>query len=230
MLLRPDLSECSSFYLYTQARTLLSAPDSISRVLILPPTVPYTLFGRTADAPRQMVVDEARGLQKGITGGGTEEFEAAAAHVATEGIALRRGDGYFGQCAEMVSYGVAIGEKGKHVIVKTTVFLLHFDEKARIGNGRFYFQPIADNAVAPHKTLHIGIGHGGHSLDVEIAERAAIALAFLQNGEPAETGLRTLQNEEFKECTVVGDRPPPLRVVIAHINFVGAAPTAPPVD
>lgn len=177
-----------------------------------------------------MIVDEPRGLQKGVADGGAEEFEAATAHVATEGIALERGDGYFGQCAEMVSYGAAVGKKGKHVIVKTAVFLLHFDEKARIGDGRFYFQPIADNAVALRKTLHIGVGHGGHGLDVEIAERAAIALAFLQNGEPAETGLRALQNEEFKECAVVGDRPPPLRVVIAHISFVGAAPTAPPVD
>lgn len=229
MLLRPDLSECSSFYLYTQAQTLLSVPDSIGRVLIYPP-MPCTLFGRTADAPRQMVVDETRGLQKGVADGGAEEFEAAAAQVAAEGIALGRGDGYFGQCAEMVPYGFAVRKKGKHVIVKVAVFLLHFDEKARIGDGRFYFQPVADNAVALRKALHIGVGHGGHSLDVEIAERAAVTLALFQNGEPAEAGLRTLQDEELKECAVVGNRPPPLRVVVTHIGFVGAAPTAPPVD
>lgn len=216
-------------FIYAGTNTFVCARQHRPRTYFTP-TVPYTLFGRTADALRQMIVDEPRGLQKGITGGGTEEFEAAAAHVATEGIALGRGDGYFGQCAEMVPYGFAVGKKGKHVIVKTAVFLLHFDEKARIGDGRFYFQPVADNAAALRKALHIGVGHGGHSLDVEIAERAAVTLALFQNGEPAEAGLRTLQDEELKECAVVGNRPPPLRVVVTHIGFVGAAPTAPPVD
>lgn len=34
----------------------------------------------------QMVVDVADGLQMGVTDGGSEEFEAAPFHIATDGV------------------------------------------------------------------------------------------------------------------------------------------------
>jgi hypothetical protein len=55
---------------------------------------------------------------------------------------------------------------------------------------------------------------------VEAIERGAIVLAFLQDGVPAQSGLRALENKEFEERGVVVRGNAPFFIVIADGKIV----------
>ena len=66
----------------------------------------------------------------------------------------------------------------------------------------------------------------GDFLGVEPLEGTSEVLALLQDREPAEARLKTLEADLLEQARVVGDREAPLRIVIADLQRIGPAPSA----
>ena len=123
----------------------------------------------STDAIRQMVVDESRGLEKGIADRRAEEFESSHFHVPAHGIGFGRRCRYFVQRPERVADRSPAGKERERVAVKTAELFLYGEKPSRIGDGRLDFQPVTFDAVDPHDPLGLCVGHACHAQGVEIA-------------------------------------------------------------
>jgi hypothetical protein len=63
-----------------------------------------------------------------------------------------------------------------------------------------------------------------HLLGIEARQRFAVGLPLAQDRDPAEAGLRALENQELEEGPVVVDRHAPLVVVVADVEGIASTP------
>ena len=116
-----------------------------------------------------------------------------------------------------VLYGLTADES-PNVRVETAEFVLHLQEPAGILDGRLHFQPVTHYPWVGQQSLDIGRFEAGHDSRVEAGERPAVAFPLLEDGQPAETGLRSLQHQEFEEQSIIMDRHSPLAVVVGDVE------------
>ena len=101
------------------------------------------------------------------------------------------------------------------VFVERTKRLLDVEEGFRIAYRGCDFEPVANDAGVAQQAFELAPIVASDALRVEAIEGGAVVLAFLQDGVPAETGLRAFENEELEESAVIVLRQSPLFVVIA---------------
>ncbi len=61
-----------------------------------------------------------------------------------------------------------------------------------------------------------------HFFRIELRKCLAVRGAFVENGGPGQSGLRSLEDQEFKLGAIVADRHPPLFVMIGKIQIIAA--------
>jgi len=66
----------------------------------------------------------------------------------------------------------------------------------------------------------------GDAIDVEVHERAPEVLALPQDRQPAQTGLEAFETDLLEKAPVIGDRLPPLAIVILDVERIAPAPPA----
>src|SRR5208337_5544510 len=99
--------------------------------------------------------------------------------------------------------------------IETAELFLHVEKLLRIVHCRFHLQPVAyDTLILQQRFYFIRI-ISGNSLGVEIVESGAKIFAFAQNGNPAQSRLRTFQQEELEECAVIMLRHAPFLVMVS---------------
>src|SRR5207244_4122764 len=111
------------------------------------------------------------------------------------------------------------------VAVERTKLLLDIEKSSCILQRGCNLEPIANNARVAQQTLNPAAVVTRDALGIESVEGGAVVLAFLQNRVPAQAGLSTLEDKEFKENAVVVLRLPPFLIVITDGERV-AGPVA----
>src|SRR5262249_15063407 len=141
------------------------------------------------------------------------ELESAPSQVSAHGLRLR------GFCRKIVVVlpsvldGTAADEAPK-ISIKAAKFLLHLQVGSSVLDRRLYLKPVSDDA---------GIGEQLHDplrceprnrVRLEVRESGPVAIAFLENCFPAQSGLGALQHQEFEETAVIVLRHAPFLVMI----------------
>jgi hypothetical protein len=63
-------------------------------------------------------------------------------------------------------------------------------------------------------------------VEIETRKAGAEVLALVEDGQPAQAGLKAFQAELFEQAAVLRDRKTPFVVVVVHIQRRGQAPAA----
>jgi hypothetical protein len=83
---------------------------------------------------------------------------------------------------------------------------------------------MAHNSGVQKKSLDIALRKASHLEELEICEPPTKVLPFAQDGEPTQTGLKSLEADFLEEAAIIGDRVAPFFVVVATIVLGGGAP------
>ena len=113
--------------------------------------------------------------------------------------------------------------------VEGAELVLHGDEGAGVAHGGLNLGPIADDAGVEEDLLDPLGGEPGHLLHIELGEEATVARPLLEDGQPAQPGLRPFEDEELEVGAVVVHRHSPFGVVIGGVPWTGGPVTAGPV-
>jgi hypothetical protein len=65
--------------------------------------------------------------------------------------------------------------------------------------GRRHFQPVADDAGVSQQFGRFGLVVSGDENRVKLVERLPVALPLLENGQPVQASLRSLQDKRFSK-------------------------------
>src|SRR5690348_9082925 len=85
-------------------------------------------------------------------------------------------------------------------------------------DGRLDLGPVADDALVAHQPRDVAGREARDGGSIEAPERRTEVLAFAQYREPAQPGHEALERKLLEQPAVIGDRTPPLRVVVvAHV-------------
>ena len=72
----------------------------------------------------------------------------------------------------------------------------------------------------------VRVGEGGDARDVESGEGLTVRGPLAQHRDPAQSGLRSLEDQQFEQLAIIVDGNAPLLVVIGDVQRVGTAPGA----
>ena len=160
-----------------------------------------------------MVIDHACGLHEGTADGGADEVEAAFFQVFAHRIGLRGARRNFPSQATGVYQRLA-SDKPPDVTIERAELVLHRQKRLGVPYCRRDLQPVADDSLIAQQPFGLAAVIAGDLLCIEPIKGGAIIFALLQNGVPAQAGLRPFQNKELKQDTVVMLRDAPLAIVI----------------
>src|SRR6266699_3318200 len=150
----------------------------------------------------QVIIHKASGLHEGIDDRSANETEAALAQIFAEGVRFGRGCGELLQSVPLVYEGLASDEP-PDVFVECSELALKLEEGARIANGGFDFQPIADDAFVGKQGSNLSLIVLRDLLRIKTVEGATIVVALLEDRIPTEPGLCAFENEELEEDALV---------------------------
>ena len=85
---------------------------------------------------------------------------------------------------------------------------------------------VAHDVGIAHQALDVTRGEPGDDVWVESGEGVAEGLSLLEDREPRESRLETLEAELFVEADVVGDGSAPFIVVVGDVEGIAGAPAA----
>ena len=182
---------------------------------------PHFRAGLVAEASRFVVVHHPRRLHVGVDNGGADKAESPPFQVAGERLGFGRGVGNIGLFAKMVLARTAAHEAPR-IRVKRAELLRSLQKGAGVGNRRLHFQAVADDARIFQQRGDFRRSEARHLFGVEFRECAAVVFALVQDGRPTQSGLRALQNQEFKMPRLFAHRRAPFAVVICKIKRVSA--------
>lgn len=172
-----------------------------------------------------MIVDHSDGLHEGVNDGGADELEASSFEILAEGI--RFGSGGRQSRPALVAFSERrASDEFPAVGIKGAEFGLNLKKRFRIADGGADLPLVSNDVFVLHEAAHIAGLKLGDFLRVEVVEGFSVAVAALENGEPAQSGLGSFQNEVFEEDSVVVDGASPFLIVIGDVDRVGEAPSA----
>jgi len=160
-----------------------------------------------------VIVDHADGLHEGVTDGGTHEAEAAGFQVLAQRIRFRGACRKLARRRPMVLLRAAAYEL-PHVTVERAEFPLHGEKRGRVGNCGRDLQPVAHNPSVAQKRPHFTLVVARDLRRIEPIERPPVILALVENRLPAQTRLRTFEDQELEEHAVAVHRLAPLVIVV----------------
>ena len=100
---------------------------------------------------------------------------------------------------------------------KLPQLLLHLEEAFRVVDRGSDLGPVANDAGIGEQPRDIPRAEARHARGIESAVGGAVGVPLFQDGEPAQPGLRGLQDEELEVPHIVVDGRPPLGVVVGHV-------------
>ena len=172
-----------------------------------------------------MVVHHTDRLHERVRDDGPKEGAAPASQVAAERGGFRGAGGNVGRGLRAVVMRAA-AHKPPEVGIEAAELPLQAEDDARVADGGFDLQPVADDPRVGEQAPDAIGPVGGYLLGVEAVERMAVGFAFAQNRQPAEAGLSALEHQKFEQAPVIVQRDPPLLVVVAHVQKVVSGPRA----
>ncbi len=175
----------------------------------------------------QVVIHQPHGLHERVHRGRAHKAPATLLQVLGHGDGCgRRGQGtrHFARDALRPFAGGGLVAPG--VVRQRAELAPQLQHAARVVDGGLDLAPVAHDGRVLHQALDLGGAKGCDLLGVEVRERGAKALALVQDGEPAQAGLKTLQADLLEQPAVVRHRKAPLGVVVVAVQRRGLAPGA----
>ena len=173
-----------------------------------------------AGARDQMVIHHPGGLHLGINDGGTDELESPLLEIPAYQVRQWGFGGHFLERFQFIAYGLPIDES-PNVPVEGSKPLPNDDESLGIADCRVDFEPVADYSTV----LEQGCDFTGivfrDFIIIEVVKRPAEVFPLIQDGAPAQAGLKAFEDQEFEQFPVVMDRSAPfLIMVLGHENII----------
>src|SRR5450830_122640 len=182
---------------------------------------------RARMAALQVVVDQAHGLHEGVHGGGADKTPAAFLQVFGQGHRFgRSGQALQAQRGDAVGAAAGGGLEAPEVGRQAAELVAQRLGTAGIVEGGGDLAAVPHDARVEQQAGDVGFAQGGHAVDVKTLESLAKALALVQDGQPAQAGLKALQADLLEQPGVVVHRKAPFRVVVALVFGGGPAPHA----
>ena len=100
------------------------------------------------------------------------------------------------------------------ILVEASEFSLHQQKRLSVLDGGRDFHPVPDDSRIDSQFVDSRLRIPRDLLRIELAKCAAIALAFIEHDRPAESRLRTFENEKLEMCAVTMGRNTPFPIVI----------------
>lgn len=86
---------------------------------------------------------------------------------------------------------------------------------------------MADDASILHELVHILLGKTRDFFEIELLEDFTETIAFAQNRDPTQAGLKAFECDFFKQAQIIYHRHAPFIVVIVHVISESLAVAAP---
>ena len=178
-----------------------------------------------AGAPQFMIVDHADSLHEGVADGGADKIEAALFQGPGHGIRLGGRGRSLSHALPVVDLHLAT-DKTPEEGGKVDPLGLHGQIGTSISDNRLYLQAVTDNAAILPQPLHILSPETGNLLRIKVGKGPAITVAALENGEPGEPRLLTIQTEFLEQLATIGHGPPPLGIMVGDVLGILRYPRA----
>src|ERR1700745_3511835 len=124
---------------------------------------------------------------------GSDEAEAAPLEVFAEGVGLARGGRDLTHRFPSILSWAAVDELPA-IRVEAAVFLPHGQKRTRVLHRGGDLRAVPDDPGIGGERVNPGRGVSRDLLWIEVAERATVAVALVEDDRPAESRLRRFQN------------------------------------
>jgi hypothetical protein len=173
-----------------------------------------------ARARDQMVIHHPGGLHLGINDGGPYELESPLLEIPAYQVRQCGFGGHFLERFQFIAYGLSIDES-PNVPVEGSEPLPDYDESIGVADCRVDFESVADYSAV----LEQGCDFTGtvfrDFIKIEVVKRLTEVFPFIQDGAPAQAGLKAFEDQEFEQFPVVMDRSAPFVImVLGHQNIL----------
>jgi len=109
---------------------------------------------------------------------------------------------------------------GRQPIGEEAVRFPEVQEHARVVDGSFDLQAIANDSCVAHEACPVSVAVVGHCANVEIIVSGSEPGPFFQDRQPGQSGLIDLEEESFEEAIVIGDWKAVLFIVVGAMEGV----------
>ena len=169
-----------------------------------------------------MVVDHSDRLHQRIANCRSNKLETAACEIATHGIGFGSAHRHLRHSSPAILLGLS-ADKTPEISVEAAKLFLDDAKRFRILNRGRDLQPVSHDPGVIQEPFDIACAIARNFFRAKVVERFSIIFAFLENGRPAESGLRAFENQKFKQLSIVMDRHAPFLIVIGNVGF-GSCP------
>src|SRR2546430_697410 len=174
--------------------------------LFFPPAIFKTVY--------HVVVHHAGCLHMRITDCGADELEAALLQILGQGVGLQGGRPYSFSSHPVGVTHCPVSREAPDVPVEATELFLDLQKASRVGDGRFNFQAIPNDALVFQQARDICRIESCDLPYIEVLERLPEIVALSQDGNPAQPRLEALQHQHLEDLPIVMDWHPPFLVMI----------------
>src|SRR5262245_51979847 len=143
-----------------------------------------------AEAVDQVVVDHADRLHVRIDDGRADEVETALLEIFAEGVGRLGSRRNIPDGTPTILDGPPVDE-APLVRVEASELLLHPEKRARVAHCRGDLATVAHDARIAEQRGDLALAVARHLRRIEPIEGATVGVALAQDGDPAQTGLRS---------------------------------------
>ena len=80
-----------------------------------------------------------------------------------------------------------------------------------------YLLSVPNDPFVAEQFFQFPIGHLSDLDRIELFEANSEALSFFENGDPAQSCLKSLQEQHFEHLLIIMDRNAPFQIVVGHV-------------
>src|ERR1700755_1524545 len=141
------------------------------------------------------------------------EAESSPLQIATERVGLARRDGNLARGFPSILSRAAVDELPA-IRIEAAVLFLHGQKRSGILHRSGDLRAVPNNPGIVNELVDPSRGVSRDLVWIEVAERAPIAAALVEDHPPMESSLRALQNQELEMRAIVVRRHTPFTIVI----------------
>lgn len=168
-------------------------------------------------ALRRVIVEYADPLQIRVDNRRADKLEAAFEQVFGY-LVRQRGVGWYHRRPAMHGH---TANEAPQVGIEPALVVTQAQVGARIGDGCGDFQAIAHDARISQQLRHLVRIVPGDLARIPVVEGQPIGGPLVENGRPAQPGLRTFEIEHFEQPALVMTGNAPLFIVISDVQGIG---------
>lgn len=169
-----------------------------------------------------MIIDHPDGLHESIANCRADEIKTAVLQIAAQGVGFSGGGRNWRAAVSPQRFSF---HKFPNVRVETAEFFLHGQKRARVLNGGSDFQTIANDSFVVQQFRDFAPVVVCNFRGIEVVESSPVVLTLPQDGFPIEARLRTLEDQQLEQLSIIMDRHTPFTIMVRD-GQIGPRPAA----